>query len=532
MNKKSTSKKDELLKQLYCYRETSAEATDVLDGSFYVEKVKKELMKEGYLKKASLKTTKKTALKAGVSFKTHSYYVTSKGKKYLHEKFPQEFSEEILETRKQSNDATERLVKISDSAIMSEIAGAYIINKDNLMEEDCLENLTGQIQYDDFGDVIGNPSPTGTLQSGNQNYTEKQLGTSNEDLKIAVKENIHRGIYFTANEAKKNLTLSKAEVSQYKFTAITGVLLTSAKPYCLYHAGNGFISQTSKGEEKVASNLIISYTKNFSLYPDEIMETRITNAIIFCKNVGAFAKLVLNKYKSKIAPGAIFENSYIIPVSRNGCNILKKFIEEPEYKNKLVNYLVTEYGFTRRKGYAVGSLPVENQNGEAVFIGVDFDINNLRTAIDVVVNDSESKYQKMVILCYGWQQDYYNEVISLLGTEKIVCQPIDEEALDEIVGFTNRIPTIKERKRRQPTYSRNSLLHRTGEEPPTGEKNKTESNEEVNDESEDESKREPVGNPERELNWETEKESIMGTPQKEMTEEEKAEKAFFNEDVF
>lgn len=461
MNKKGTSKKDELLKKIYFYKEISSEAIEVLDGSFYVEKVKKELLNEGLIKKSSLKTTKRTAIKAGVSFKTQSYYVTSKGKKYLQEKFSEEFSEKKFEIRKQSNDATERLVKISDSAIMSEIAGAYIIDKENLMEEDCIEELRTKAEYDDEKSYI--------LQildsiSGNteKNFTEKNSEANGEALRSIVKENISRGIYFTANEAKKNLTLSKKEVSQYKFTAITGVLLTSAKPYCLYHGGNGFISQTTAGEEKISSSLIIAYAKKFDLYPDEFLNMRITNAIIFCKNVGAFAKLVLNKYKLKNPPGDIFENSYIIPVNRNGCNILKKFIEEPEYKNKLIDYLVTEYGFVKRVGYAVNGLPVENQDGEAVFIGVDFDVNSFRTAINVAVNDNESKYKRIIILCYVWQQDYYNEVINLLNTDKIVCQPIDEDALDEIVGFKNKVPTVKQRKRRKPSYSRNLLFRGRG----------------------------------------------------------------------
>ena len=394
---KSKSKKDELLKQIFLRKEVSSEAIIVMGGDYYVEKLRTKLMAEGLLKKSLLKNSKKTARKAGVYFKTQSYYVTAKGKKYLLEKFPDEFSEEILETRKQSNDATERLVKISDSAVMSETAGAFVADADTSA--------------------------------------------------AAIKENIHRGVFFPASEAKKNLTLTKKEVNQYKFTAITGSLLTTAKPYCLYHAGNGFLSQTSAGEEKIASSLTIAYAKNYGLYHDEILNLRITNAIIFCKNIGAFAKLILNKYNSKIAPGAIFENSYIIPVSRSGCNIIKRFIEEPEYKNKLINHLISEYGFIKRTGYASASLPIEGQNGEAIFIGIDFDVNNLRTAIDVIVNDDEAKYQKMVIYCYEWQQDYYEEVIKLLDTDKITCQPLDENALDEVIGFKNRIPTIKNKRR-------------------------------------------------------------------------------------
>lgn len=397
MNIKLISKKDELLKQIYYHRDVSSEAIDVLDGTFYSEKLKSELIKEGLLKKALLENTNKTARKRGVSFSIQSYYVSAKGKIYLQEKFPDEFGGEVL-ARKQSNDATGRLVKIADSTIMSEIAGACV--------------------------------------------------PENYDADTVI-SNISRGVFITPSEAKKSLTLSKEEVAHYKFTAITGVLLTPTKPYSLYSAGNGFISQTSKGEERMAAILGLTFAKRYGLYPDGLVDARNTNAIIFCKNVGAFAKLVLNKYKSKTAPGAIFENSYIIPVSRNGCNILRKFIEEPEYKNKLANYLVTEYGYTRRTGYAANALPVENLEGDAVLIGIDFDVNNLRTAIDVVENDSEAKYHRIVILCYAWQQDYYNEVISQCGTDKIICQPIDEEALDEIVGFTNRIPTVKSRPRRK-----------------------------------------------------------------------------------
>ena len=466
MNKKGISKKDDLLKKIYFYKEISSEAIDVLNGSFYIEKVKKELLNEGLIKKSSLKNTKKTALKAGATYKIQSYYVTSKGKKYLHEKFPDEFSEKILTTRKQSNDATERLVKIADSAIMSEIAGAYIVNKENLMEEDFIGKQKREPQYDDFGDII-TPEIGKLLVDEDEFFTEENSEADDEQLKQIIEENLSRGIFLNANEAKKNLTLTKKETTQYKFTSITGVLLTSAKPYCLYHAGNGFISQTAGGENKIAKTLIYNYTRNFNLYPEEFLKAKISNAIFFCKNISAFAKLVLNKYNAKVKPGEIFDNSYIIPVSRNGCNIIKRFIEKPDYKERLLDYLISEYGFIKNQGYAgkagyaVNALPVVTPNGEAVFIGIDFEVNSFRTAIEVATEESET--QKIVVLCYAWQQDYYEEVINLLNTDKIICQPIDEEALDEIMGFTNRVPTIKERKRRKPTYSRNSLFKRNSE---------------------------------------------------------------------
>jgi len=403
MNIKAISKKDELLKQIYYHEEVSSEAIDALDGTYYSEKLKAKLVKDGFLKKAVVKNTNKTALKRGVCFSIQSYYVTAKGKKYLKEKFPEEFRGKIFKTRKQSNEAIERLVKISDSAIMSEIAGACI--------------------------------------------------PPNYDVDT-IMDNITHGVFVTPAEAKKNLSLTKEDVSHYKFTAITGVLLTPTKPYYLYSAGNGFISQTAGGEEKIANHLSISFARDYSLYPDALTD-RITNAIIFCKNISAFVKLVLNKYNTKVKPGEIFDNSYIIPVSRYGCNIIKRFIEKPEYKNKLIDYLISEYGFSKNQGYAgkpgyaVNALPVVNPNGEAVFIGIDFEVNSFRTAIEIATEDKESKLQRIVVLCFTWQQDYYDEVIRQLGTDKIICQPIDEEALDEILGFENRIQTVKPRARRE-----------------------------------------------------------------------------------
>ena len=141
-------------------------------------------------------------------------------------------------------------------------------------------------------------------------------------------------------------------------------------------------------------------------------------------------------------------------------NNLKKFIWEPEYKNKLIEYLTSEYGFIRRSGIASNCLQLESPDGEAVFIGIDFDVNALRAAIDFGIQNTESEYKKLIILCYFWQQEYYDEVIHLLNTDKIICQAIDEESLDEVIGFTQRIPVIKDRKRKKPTYSNNSLFNK------------------------------------------------------------------------
>lgn len=462
MDDKTISKKDDLLRKIYFYKEISSEGIDVLEGNFYVEKLKRELIKEGLIKKSSLKNTKKAALKAGASYSIQSYYVTAKGKKYLRSQFPDEFGEKTLEVRKRSNEATERLVKIADTAIMAETAGAYIIDKENVMTEDYDSEAEQELQWEPQTEIIGELiSSSAADQIGGiftEDSNENNYKPADEQLKQLVKENLYRGIFFTAHEAKKNLTLTKKETAQYNFTTITGVLLTPKNPYCLYHAGNGFLSQTKGGEKKIAKILIYNYAKDFNLYPDEFLNREIENAIIFCKNIGAFAKLVLNKYNAKVPPGDTFDNSYIVPVSRHGCNIIKRFIEIPDYKDKLINLLVSEYGYRLREGYNSRALPVENPDGEAVFIGIDFDVRKFRAAIRAVMEDGSPQYQRIAILCYTWQQEYYQEVINLLNTDKLVCAAIDEEAVDELVGFTGRIPAVKERKRRQPTYSRNSLF--------------------------------------------------------------------------
>lgn len=450
MSNIETTKKDKLLKQICFYKELSSEAIGVLDGSFYIEKVKKNLIKEGLIKKTNLKVMKKTALKTGVYFKVQSYYLTPKGKSYLHNSFPSEFSEAILETRRQSNETVERLVKMSDSEIMSMVSGAFIFNTDNnLLKSD-------GIIFDDFGDIV---FPLNQVKK-EVFYTEKNGEANKEISKQIILQNLNRGIFFTASEAKKNATLSKKDVSQYRFTTLTGVLLTTAKPYCLYHAGNGYITQKTSGEERIATTLILSYAKQYSLYPKEFQNAKITNAIYFCKNIGAFAKLVLNKYDTTVPPGEAFDNSYIIPITRNGCNIIKKFIWEPEYKSKLIEYLSSEYGYIKRSGFASNSLHLESPDGEAVFVGIDFDVNALRMAIKLGIQDEKFKYKKLIILCYSWQQEYYDEVINLLNTDKITCQSIDEEVFDEIVGFTQRVPVVKSRKRKKPSYSNNSLFNK------------------------------------------------------------------------
>lgn len=392
------SKQDLMLKQIYFYKNISPEAYNVLVESSYAHKMKEKLLSRGLIKKSSLKSLKKATKKAGITARLHNYHITSKGERYLAEKFPDEIFISETAAHSLSNDIIGRRVKVTDSMIMSEIAGAFVVKDDAVAKE-----------------------------------------------KI-VKDNLAHGVYISAKEARRNLILTKDDVSQYKFSALTGVLLTKTTPYCLYHAENGLLTLSARGEEKIASHLISSFAKNYGLYPEELIRVQIPNAIIFCKAKTAFARLALNWYQQKSAPGDTFSYAYVIPVSRDGCNIIKRFAIAPDYKARFLDMLVSVYGYDKNKGYARGCFPIINQVGEPVYVGIDFEINSLRTAVDVISTE-DSQYSKMVIVCYAWQQDYYNEVIRLLDSHKIICQPIDEKALDENLGYKGRISTTQKKYR-------------------------------------------------------------------------------------
>lgn len=459
MNDGLITKKDTLLRLIYLYKEMSSEGINLIEGGFYIERLKGELVKEGYVKRANLKTASKSAKRAGVSFRTQTYYVTAKGKKRLAKLFPDEFSEESMPLRKYNNDVTERLVKLSDTIVIAETSGIHVVNRDSALDVSKMDSLTseesGQADdeyYDSELDAVLELSENSTEVNSESDEVDVR-----EALKDIVKDNLDSGLMFTADEVKRTIVLSDKEVRQYNFTSITGVLLTKEKPYCLYHAGNGYLPQSMKGEGRIATTLLLTYAAEYGLYADELRKARISNAIIYFKNISAFSKLVLNKYSSKVSPGNAFDNAYLIPVSRNGCNILRKFSTKPSYKYDLINYLVDEHDYTRRIGFAMKSLPLENPDGEAVFVGIDFSVNDFRFIIQLLDSDKED-IDSVEILCYSWQQDYYEDVINLLNIDKITCQLIDEELLDEVLGYEGRIPTVKERPRRKPTYLNNTLF--------------------------------------------------------------------------
>lgn len=443
MNRKPGSKIDTLLKRILQHGNLSLEAIEVLDGGYYAEKMKERLLRRGYIKKTNIKATSKSAIKSGVSYKTQSYYVTLKGRKYLLGKFPTEYDESILKPRRQNNSIIERVVKMGDSDIMAEMSGVHIVDSTSPFYEDIGSEANGEDAVNNFL----------------HNNTSKASGIKKSDLiNEAVEENLSQGIYFNAFESKKSIILLKDDISQYNFTSLVGTLLTSSNPYFLYHASNGFLSQTKKGERLITTSLLKKYMQKYGLYPNELSEADSASAIIFCKSIGAFSKLYLNRYNVDPAPGEIFEKAHIVPVSRNGCNMLKKFIRVPGYKNTLVDILVDDYGFERNTGVAKNIFPLVTQNGEAIYIGTDFEINSFRTAKALILENTNPSYDEMVVFCYEWQQEYYNEVVALLNTKKITCQPIDEDVLDEVIGFADKIPVGKQRKRRQPLYTNNVMF--------------------------------------------------------------------------
>lgn len=398
--RKGIIRKDLLLKKIYDYKELSPEAVYAIEGDFYTEKLIEKLQKEGLIKKSNLKNSKKTVKNVGITAKVHRYYVTAKGQKYLREKFPDKYKEELLVVNNLSNNAVERGVKTSDTKVMAEVAGAYIVNDNG-------ENIDP----------------------------------------VIVKENISRGMFLPASVAKSKLSLSADDVHHFRFTALTGILLTSQTPYFLYHAGNGFLTQTAEGEHKVATALQRTFILDYGLrYSDTAMGSDNINAIIFCKGLDAFAKLVTNRYNRKTPPGEIFDKAYVIPISRHGCNIVRRLTLQPDYKNKLIAVLYSEYGYTRSIGRICNCMPLLDQAGIPVYIGIDFEMNYLRMA-KRIINDGNSEYKKMAVLCYDWQQPYYKELIEQLGTNKISLQPVNEDTLDEVIGFQNKIPVGNSRKR-------------------------------------------------------------------------------------
>lgn len=392
--RKGITRKDILLKKIYDYKDLSSEAICVLDGDFYTEKLIERLLQEGLIKKSNLKNSKETVKKAGITAKIHRYFVTPKGREHLYEKFPCEI-EAIYEVRKMNNSWVERAVKISDTSVMAEVAGAYIVNE-------------------------------------NENDSA---------LRIIVDENINRGVFSPASVAKQYLDLTQDDVKHYKFTALTGALLTPATPYMMYHAGGGLLTHTTDGERSVATRLLRRYAAEYGLYRDISLDATLVSSIILCRGPIPFARLVTNYYGKRVAPGAIFDKAHIIPVSRNGCNIIRRLTIAPDYRDRLISLLCSEYGYTRSVGVICNCMPVLDQVETPVFLGIDFEVKYLRMANDIV-NDVSSGYRKMVILCFGWQQEYYEAVIEQLSTDKITCQPVDENTLDEVIGFDGKIPAV------------------------------------------------------------------------------------------
>jgi len=54
LNIGTITKKDTLLRLIYLYREMSSEGINLIEGGFYIENLKSELIKDGYVKRANM----------------------------------------------------------------------------------------------------------------------------------------------------------------------------------------------------------------------------------------------------------------------------------------------------------------------------------------------------------------------------------------------------------------------------------------------------------------------------------------------
>lgn len=369
------------------------------DNYEYTRKVLYSLKKEGYINKGSLKMKPKR----GVKYIIYPYYLTNKGKSYLHENYPGEYPEfGALNNKTKSNENIERITKVADTILLFKAVGVLTDSK----EKPKLKESIGDTKE------ISN-----TIASNNdiliRNHNEYRTDINIEDI-------LAQGIMYSSYEIKEFFKLSNDDVNHWSFTSITGLFMTPEDMYCLYHCGNGYLPWQNRGEDNVSVNLYKEIIVKTKLYHKYLSDYKIPNAIILCKSKTAFTNIVTNKYALKKVPAKNVSNPLLIPVNDEGKKMIKDIIYNPNMYQDILKILIN-LKYTNRYEIYNDILPLFDENRVPTFVGTEFNLNRIRDLYELTT-DVNIPFSEINIICFEWQQEYYENIFGDKVSYKIIFE--------------------------------------------------------------------------------------------------------------
>jgi hypothetical protein len=407
---KKFSVRYKVLNTLALYGAITESVLYLYSGNYeYTRKVLYGLKKEGYINKGSLKIKPMT----GVRYTIFPYFLTNKGKSYLYENFPGEYPEfAILNNKTRNNVDTERITKAADTILLFKIAGALT----DSIEKPRLKESGGYLKE---------------LGIDELNYNDTLIRKQSEyRTDVSIKDVLDQGIVYSAYEIKEFFKLSKDDINHWSFTSITGLFMTPEDMYCLYHCGNGYLPWQNRGEDNVSSLLYQEIIVKTKLYHKYLSEYKIPNAIILCKSKTALVNIVTNKYNQKRVPAKNVAKVLLIPVNDEGKKMIEDIIHNPNIYQDILKILIN-LKYSYRYDIYNDIFPLFDENRVPTFVGTDFNLNRIRDLYELTT-DENIPFSEINIICFEWQQEYYESIFGDRITYKIIYEEKVRSLLEKI----------------------------------------------------------------------------------------------------
>jgi hypothetical protein len=362
-----------------------------------------------------------------------SYHYTTSFKNVLYEKEPQnypQFSE--VEKRNTSTYLLGRATRISDSMCMGIMAGIeYEPQKKPALKVLCgrpsKETKKEDQNSNKNGQSLSVIKSNLIQEYGDLSFKANPNFIPNYDNSINKEKHLKEGVIYASYEMGVISQLSEDDVNHNKFTSMTGIILTDEEAYCLYHAGQGKLSWLTKGEITQAHQVGLNIA---SLYPQYGPLYKVPNCVIFVRKMNLIEEVVNGYLKGNAMhePGTGFERAHIIPVSKEGVELLRCIAKNPSFCNTVVEMLL-KTGKYQNNPVNSRVFPVKRVVDSIPHcVLVDMDIMKCREINRVI---EECDYERVTVICLEWQQEWLKRVLPESTNYAVIRGDVVEKIVED-----------------------------------------------------------------------------------------------------
>ena len=184
-----------------------------------------------------------------------------------------------------------------------------------------------------------------------------------------------------------------------------GLIDTKINSYLMYSVIRGEIDWT-ESDIRVAKSVLYSFIKNYS--KNQSQDIGIHRAILTVPSAKVFSDIFYGKSKKVVGEG--FTEFIVVPISNDGTNYLREFINNNGFidieKRLIETAISSEAFYPNKKTVNPKVFPLLDSEGIPMMIGIRFDLVKLEKVRRLMERYSDQEYG---VICFEWQVDYYKK---------------------------------------------------------------------------------------------------------------------------